>query len=704
MTTVIFYEKPGCANNTRQKRLLLAAGHEVVARNLLTELWTRDRLLKFFGDLPVQEWFNRAAPRVKSGEIDPDRLNADAALDLMLAEPILIRRPLMETDGWRTVGFDAKQVDAQLGLGTEGVEDARELDGCARDHVMTPCPAPQDDSSAEREEPVNAQRAAVALAYHERTKHRPERYAAGPETLDWTMQPDPFRTYQGSPVVRLPLCAGRLATPFANVYLPEEVWSPALSLDSVGALLELSLGLSAWKEYGPDRWALRCNPSSGNLHPTEAYVVARDIPGLDSGVYHYASRSHALEQRCRMPFPESTAASSPRSLWIGFSSIHWREAWKYGERAFRYCQLDIGHALAALRYAAGVLGWHVRVVDACDGARLSGLLGLDRAQDFAGAEREEADLLVQIIPQALPHELAGKAAAACAWDGTEATWMGRANVLDPHPMYHWPVIDEVATATEKTVPALDTHGGTRSYPPAPVSSQAPAVNVIRGRRSAQRFDPEFTMATSDFYHLLDSLLARQQTPWDLWDFAPLVHPVLFVHRVEGVTPGLYILIRDKDAEARVRLAMSDELEWLPAEHCPAHIPLFRLRAGRWNKVARAVSCHQAIAADSCFSLGMVAEFANVVKQDPWRYRQLHWEAGLLGHVLYLEAEALALRGTGIGCFLDDAFHELLGLKDNEFQSLYHFTVGRALTDERITTLPPYGEREDSENGSDHHGQ
>lgn len=95
---------------------------------------------------------------------------------------------------------------------------------------------------------------------------------------------------------------------------------------------------------------MRCNPSSGNLHPTEAYIVSHGIKGLQDGLYHYASRSHALEQRCH------STTKHPPGLWIGLSSIHWREAWKYGERAFRYCQLDVGHALAALRYAAGLMG------------------------------------------------------------------------------------------------------------------------------------------------------------------------------------------------------------------------------------------------------------------------------------------------------------------------------------------------------------
>ena len=102
-----------------------------------------------------------------------------------------------------------------------------------------------------------------------------------------------------------------------------------------------------------------------------------------------------------------------------------------------------------------------------------------------------------------------------------------------------------------------------------------------------------------------------------------------------------------------------------------------------------MNCHQAIAGDSTFALAMLAEFDAPLKDAPWRYRELYWEAGLLGQVLYLEAEAAGLRGTGIGCFFDDVLHELLGLQGTTFQSLYHFTVGYPLTDERIASLPPY---------------
>ena len=140
MAQIVFYEKPGCGNNTRQKALLVAAGHEVVARNLLTEAWTPERLLAYFGTRPVAEWLNRAAPRVKSGEIVPEQLSAEAALELMLQDPLLIRRPLIEANGRKEVGFDQELIRSWLGLTPSGDD----LESCPRSHQQTPCPEPPE--------------------------------------------------------------------------------------------------------------------------------------------------------------------------------------------------------------------------------------------------------------------------------------------------------------------------------------------------------------------------------------------------------------------------------------------------------------------------------------------------------------------------------------------------------------------------------
>lgn len=116
MARVIFYEKPGCKGGIKQKTLLTAAGHQVIAYNLLTEPWTAERLRSFFGNRPVSEWFNRAALKIESGEIVPEKLDAETALLLMLKEPLLIRRPLIEVGDRREVGFDTALIDAWIGL------------------------------------------------------------------------------------------------------------------------------------------------------------------------------------------------------------------------------------------------------------------------------------------------------------------------------------------------------------------------------------------------------------------------------------------------------------------------------------------------------------------------------------------------------------------------------------------------------------
>ena len=87
---------------------------------------------------------------------------------------------------------------------------------------------------------------------------------------------------------------------------------------------------------------------------------------------------------------------------------------------------------------------------------------------------------------------------------------------------------------------------------------------------------------------------------------------------------------------------------------------------------------------------MLAEFEGLLRRrGAWSYPRLFWEAGLVGQVFYLEAEAAGVRGTGIGCFFDDPVHEILGVKDLTVQSLYHFTIGGAVEDVRLQTLSPY---------------
>ena len=525
------------------------------------------------------------------------------------------------------------------------------------------------------------------LRYHHRTKHHQTRYAAGPMGLDWSSQPDPFRIYSGAARHAWPLAADSLVTPYSDLRRSGAVDARPLTGENLGILFEISLGLSALKAAGGASWALRCNPSSGNLHPTEGYLACPSLPGLPSGVYHYAPGEHALERRAS-PGAAWDSAFPGGGVLVGLASIHWREAWKYGERAYRYCQHDAGHAMAALRCGASALGWRVRLLDTWSDADISALLGLDRDDSFAGAEKECPELVLWVGPEP---GLPGPAALIKALQ--DAPWSGTANRLSARHV-KWMAVDEAERATRKprTKP-LKFHTPCALPPlPAPPSTLT-AADLFRQRRSAVAFDGVTSMSSPAFFAVLDALIPRAGLPpFDALPWPPRLHLILFVHRVEGLEPGLYLLARSAEGDDVLRAAVGPGWEWADAAGCPSHLRLRRLLAEDVTRAARIICCHQEIAADSAFSLGMLAQFQDALEEGPWAYRHLFWEAGMIGQALYLEAEAWGFRGTGIGCYFDDEVHRLLGLPEDAIQDLYHFTVGTPLEDSRITTLPPYGHR------------
>jgi SagB-type dehydrogenase family enzyme len=466
------------------------------------------------------------------------------------------------------------------------------------------------------------------------------------------------------------------------------------------------------------QWALRSNPSSGNLHPTEGYLVLPQMDGLDlkAGLYHYAAKEHGLELRAEFsadhvgrllaPFPSD-------AFLLGLTSVHWREAWKYGERAFRYCNHDVGHAIGTARIAAATLGWNMALLDGISQNTVAALLGTDRKEDFVHAEDEHPDCLTVVWPvEDVKRNHAGKIPLflenEVVQDLVKGTWQGRANRLSQENPVPWEIIDDVAAAcwkptAERSIVALsaDRHAtpvhATSDALRLTIDDQSSAGRLIRQRRSAVSFDGKTSITSATFFRMLGRVMPRVELPqldrpmpWDALPWKPAIHLLLFVHRVDGLTPGVYVLVRDQEKLLLLQQSLNDELVWTPVPDCPETLPLYWLLEGDAKKPAIQVSCHQDIAGDSAFSLGMIAEFeARLREGGAWWYPRLFWEAGLLGQVLYLEAEAAGVRATGIGCFFDDPVHEIVGIKDRSFQSLYHFTVGGPVEDGRLMTLPAY---------------
>lgn len=160
-------------------------------------------------------------------------------------------------------------------------------------------------------------------------------------------------------------------------------------------------------------------------------------------------------------------------------------------------------------------------------------------------------------------------------------------------------------------------------------------------------------------------------------------------KADATRTGSYLLARSTETLAELRRALHGEWAWWKVEQVPEHPPPYQLTVGDAREAARVISRHQDIAADSCFAVGFSTGFADPFQSASWVYRELFWKTGLLGQLLYLEAETVGVRATGIGCFFDDAVHRLLGLDGLAWQSLYHFTVGGPVEDRRVRSLPPY---------------
>nr|VFJ52483.1 MAG: SagB-type dehydrogenase domain-containing protein [Candidatus Kentron sp. FW] len=533
--------------------------------------------------------------------------------------------------------------------------------------------------------------------YHRTTKHHFRRYAKSPGYLDWAIQPDPFREFIDTQSVRLPLQKNDESALYQDIFVPGKIPPDTLSKESIGKLFQYSLAISAWKQFGSSRWALRVNPSSGNLHPTEGYCILPALTGINSSpaVYHYAPKQHALEIRAK--FPRETWDLLPPDIFLlGLSSITWREAWKYGERAFRYCQHDCGHAYMAIDIAARILGWRARLLHSVGDREISAALGLDRRHEFLPEEQEIPQLLV--VVRTKPEQVATPSTIPDSffYDVARGEWSGRANSLSSSHR-DWPLIRTADQATKKPRTLAEPTSNSSHDPdtqpslwdyPVHYDQGFSAYQVIEKRRSAVGMDVKTTLARATFYQMLLRIAASVEIlPW-----SPEVHLALFVHRVDSLPPGLYMLIRNRAAQAQIQKATHGHFRWERPPDCPTNLPLYLLQPGDLMDIARMISCTQDIAGDSAFSLGMIARFRSALDtHGAWFYKRLLWEAGMIGQLLYLEATAAGVSGTGIGCFFDDAVHDLLGLQGTDFQSIYHFTVGGAVLDPRIATLPAYGE-------------
>lgn len=546
------------------------------------------------------------------------------------------------------------------------------------------------------------------LAYHQASKHNFKAYAPGPHRLDMPLQPDTFLNYHGTRLLNLEIWSdeqvkAEIFPAYEQAFSPEKLKPSELNARSISRLFFDSFAISTWKMAGGTKWPLRVNPSSGNLHPTEVYFISGPVQGLLKSPYvcHYASLPHALELRAEFSQPTWELLSSgfpDGTFFVGLTSIFWRVSWKYGLRAFRYAQHDIGHAIAALTFAAAGLGWKTSLLADMGSEEIAGLLGISGER---GPEKQEPACLLAVYPAGKTCTR-GRLSSGAIPAFRNLSWEGIPNSLSPGHV-EWVGIEKAASAAQKKgTDYLEKREEPKSCTQAVSSLKAsnlknraeletvPLHDVIRGRRSAIEMDNSAYLEKETFYAMLQKTLPENNPIFNSLAFGSFTHLLLFVNRVKDLLPGLYIFLRKPEEIERFKAAIRPDFLWEKPKNCPSGLELYLLMEETLHNFAAQLSCAQRKAADACFTACMLSEFEEPLNRfGAWIYPYFFWECGILGQILYLEAEANGIRGCGIGCFFDDPLHETIGLKGLEYQDLYHFAVGYPLPEIGVRTLPAY---------------
>jgi SagB-type dehydrogenase family enzyme len=352
------------------------------------------------------------------------------------------------------------------------------------------------------------------------------------------------------------------------------------------------------------------------------------------------------EQRAIGEFDRKLVDISAPLIFV-LTSIAWREAWKYRDRAYRYCLHDIGHAWQALTLAARAIG--------CESFAF-GHFADDRVAGQCLLHEDEWPMLIV--------GLYGPSIAVRMLDPVEPILFGGQPNRLSEKQELYPLIERIHAATklstETPFPAVGqpmTPGrGEISLPPC-VSTSRSFGDVVRARRSALDF--RGGGESISFSQLATVLSTAQERLFADFATARFVHLYLYVHRVEGLTPGVY-------------------------RYRPEQAELEKIKEGDQRLVAAALSLGQELAGNACVVFSMIGDFEKAARNYGDRgYRYVHFEAGAVGQRMYLASEALGLRATGMGAFFDDRVNRYLDLSPELGQVVYHFAIGYPVPDPRL---------------------
>ena len=465
---------------------------------------------------------------------------------------------------------------------------------------------------------------------HEQTKHYPHKLARSLGYLDWENQPSYYKEYLAS---KIELDYFDIKLSYERLYTKNSAFE--IDLKTIGTFLKNSASINAIKRLYNAQWEVRVNPSSGNLHPEEIYII------FENKITHFNVKEFSFEI-----LGEAKKDIIKNAFLVITSSIPLREAWKYGERALRYCLLDSGHLIASLAFSANLLGLNIQKIDHLPFKKLENKTALNEEEYIENAFVLHNGKFELNINEFLNTPL-----------NLKALPLAKNSI-------RWDVVYELFESFEKEEYIPKFINKKITFLP----SKFNAEEIIQNRRSTLGYIPEY-IDKKDLLDMLDKTLPRKLPPFNTNAHFNNIDIVLFVNRVNGLESGIYYYSRNNLMKHNF-IQIEDRL--------------YLIEKGDFSKASKFINCTQDLGEFSSVSFSFVADFKKITKN--YHYKLTLQEAGMIGHILYLEAEAKGIRGCGIGCFFDDLINnEIL---NGKLQAVYNFTIGVPLIDERIIKITP----------------
>jgi len=473
-----------------------------------------------------------------------------------------------------------------------------------------------------------------ARDYHGATKHSRWSVRSGGHFLDWETKPSLFKLYPTLPVTPLPRDVEPPdAQALAAVSAFEPVEDGPLDLGRLAQVLFYCAGLTKKKIYpGGEEHYFRAAACTGALYEVEIYVVSSDLPGLAAGVYHFSPADFALRrlregdfrgELARAAAGEEAVSCAPVTLIL--TAIYWRNAWKYGARAYRHFYWNSGTILANLLATTASASISARVVSGFIDARVDRLLGID-------AEREASLCLVPLgahSPAPDPPEVPPIAPETVPLSREEVDYPEIRRIRAASMLESDEEIQAWRAAFSRP-PSLQS-GGTR-YPLDPlaegIDSGLTLGDVILRRGSTRRF-----ARTAISFPQLSTILDRSTrgVPADFLGGpgTSLIDVYLIANDVEGLPNGAFYF-------------------------SPSDRALELLKEGGFRREAGYLCLEQQLGADASVVVFFLADLSRLLDRYGNRgYAAAQLEAGIVGGKIYLCAYSLGLGTTGTTFYDDD---------------------------------------------------